>query len=186
MSKEHNVGAVARQFQIFGEFVDAKPYGSGHINDTYCTVFHQAGVPVRYILQRINHHVFKNPVALMENIQRVTSHLGAQVAGEPDFSRRVLTLIPAHDGRPWQVDANGNYWRAYLFIERARTYDAVESTEQAFQAVCKVSETAGRPARAAVARYYPGLSPHAETVYGVGAGNRPGRGWPRDPGKSGN
>ena len=134
MSKEHNVGAVARQFQIFGEFVDAKPYGSGHINDTYCTVFHQAGVPVRYILQRINHHVFKNPVALMENIQRVTSHLGAQVAGEPDFSRRVLTLIPAHDGRPWQVDANGNYWRAYLFIERARTYDAVESTEQAFQA----------------------------------------------------
>ena len=84
MSKEHNVGAVARQFQIFGEFVDAKPYGSGHINDTYCTVFHQAGVPVRYILQRINHNVFKNPVALMENIQRVTSHLGAQVAGEPD------------------------------------------------------------------------------------------------------
>ena len=134
MSKEHNVGAVARQFQIFGEFVDAKPYGSGHINDTYCTVFHQAGVPVRYILQRINHNVFKNPVALMENIQRVTSHLGAQVAGEPDFSRRVLTLIPARDGRPWQVDADGNYWRAYLFIERARTYDAVESTEQAFQA----------------------------------------------------
>ena len=134
MSKEHNVGAVARQFQIFGEFVDAKPYGSGHINDTYCTVFHQAGVPVRHILQRINHHVFKNPVALMETIQCVTSHLGAQVAGEPDFSRRVLTLIPARDGRPWQVDEDGNYWRAYLFIERARTYDAVESTEQAFQA----------------------------------------------------
>jgi hypothetical protein len=134
MSKEHNVGAVARQFQIFGEFLEAKPYGNGHINDTYCAVFHQAGVPVRYILQRINHNVFKTPVALMEIIQRVTYHLGAKVAGEPDFSRRVLTLIPAHDERAWHVDADGNYWRAYLFIERARTYDAVESTEQAFQA----------------------------------------------------
>ena len=134
MSEENNVGAVARQFQILGEFVDAKPYGTGHINDTYCTVFHQAGVPVRYILQRINHNVFKNPVALMENIERVTSHLGAQVADEPDFSRRVLTLVPARDGRALHVDADGNYWRAYLFIERARTYDAVETTEQAFQA----------------------------------------------------
>ncbi len=134
MSERNNVGAVACQFQIFGEFVDAKPYGSGHINDTYCAVFHQAGLPVRYILQRINHNVFKNPVALMENIQRVTSHLGEQVAGEPDFSRRVLTLVPARDGRAWHMDADDNYWRAYLFIERARTYDAVETTEQAFQA----------------------------------------------------
>jgi Ser/Thr protein kinase RdoA (MazF antagonist) len=32
------------------------------------------------------------------------------------------------------VDAEGNHWRAYRFIERARTFDAVETTEQAFQA----------------------------------------------------
>jgi aminoglycoside phosphotransferase (APT) family kinase protein len=134
MSIEPNVGAVARQFQISGEFSSAAPYGSGHINDTYCVVFHQSGVPVRKILQRINHNVFKNPVALMENIQRVTSHLAAQVAGQPDSSRRVLSLIPARDGRAWHVDAEGYHWRAYHFIDKARTYDAIESTEQAFQA----------------------------------------------------
>jgi Ser/Thr protein kinase RdoA (MazF antagonist) len=70
----------------------------------------------------------------MENIQRVTSHLAAQMADEPDCSRRVLTLIPARDGRAWHVDADLNHWRAYRFIEKARTYDVVESTEQAFQA----------------------------------------------------
>jgi aminoglycoside phosphotransferase (APT) family kinase protein len=32
------------------------------------------------------------------------------------------------------VDAEGNYWRAYRFVEGASAYDAVESTEQAFQA----------------------------------------------------
>jgi aminoglycoside phosphotransferase (APT) family kinase protein len=133
MSEEHNAGAAARQFQIRGEFSAATHYGNGHINDTYRAVFHEAGAPVHYILQRINHQIFKNPVALMENVQRVTTHLAAQVAGEPDRDRRALTLIPARDGRVWHMDAEGNYWRAYLFIEKARTYEAVESAEQAFQ-----------------------------------------------------
>lgn len=131
---KHDVRAIARQFEILGEFQGAEPYGSGHINDTYCVVFHQAGVPVRYIFQRINHNIFKNPVALMENVQRVTTHLAAKFNGQPDATRRALTLIPTRDGRGWHVDADNNHWRAYLFIERARTYDAVESTEQAFKA----------------------------------------------------
>jgi thiamine kinase-like enzyme len=134
MSEEHDVGAIARQFHIEGEFAGATMYGSGHINDSYCVTFHQAGVPVRYILQRINHRIFRDPVTLMENIQRVTSHLAAKVSGERDRSRLLLTLIPARDGPPWHVDADGSYWRTYQFIENAHTYDAVESTDQAFQA----------------------------------------------------
>jgi Phosphotransferase enzyme family len=131
---KHDVRAVARQFPLCGEFVSAAPYGSGHINDTYCVVFDQGGARVRYILQRINHLIFKNPAALMENVQRVTAHLGQKAAGDTDASRRVLTLIPAHDGCPHYRDAEGNFWRAYVFIEKARTFDAVESTQQAFQA----------------------------------------------------
>jgi hypothetical protein len=132
MSEMENIGAVARQFEIAGEFGSAKPAGNGHINDTYCAVFQQPGG--RYILQRINVNVFKNPVALMQNIERVTAHLAARVAGEPDASRRVLLLIPALDGGNWYVDSEGNYWRAYRFIPNAHSYDAVESTAQAFQA----------------------------------------------------
>jgi hypothetical protein len=130
----HDVRSVARQFQTYGEFISAGPYGSGHINDTYCAVFSQGGAPVRYILQRINHNVFKTPEALMENVQRVTTHIGRKVADEPDYSRRGLTLIPARDGRAWHRDSEGSYWRTYVFIESARTYDAVESPQQAFQA----------------------------------------------------
>jgi hypothetical protein len=130
----HDLRAVAGQFQLLGEFVSAEPYGSGHINDTYCVVCNQGGRPVRYILQRINHHIFKNPVALMDNIRRVTEHLGRKVADEPGRSRRVLTLIPAQDGQSYFRDAAGNHWRAYIFIEQARTYDAVETTAQAFEA----------------------------------------------------
>jgi hypothetical protein len=125
---------AAREFQIDGDFSGATPYGSGHINDTYCAVFHHFGIPERFILQRINTGIFRNPAALMENIQRVTSHLASQLSDQPDGGRRVLTLIRARDGRVWYENAEGSDWRAYRFIERARTYDTVNSTEQAFQA----------------------------------------------------
>jgi hypothetical protein len=129
----HDLKTVAGQFEIHGEFLGAEPYGSGHINDTYCVYFDQGGSPVRYLAQRINHNIFKHPVALMQNIQRVTTHLAGKVGGERDFSRRVLTLIPARDGRPFHQDPQGNYWRIYIFIEKARTYDAVETAAQAFE-----------------------------------------------------
>jgi aminoglycoside phosphotransferase (APT) family kinase protein len=133
MNTKHDVRAVARLFQIHGEFLSAEPYGSGHINDTYCAVLDQGGTHVRYILQRINHNIFKNPPALMDNIQRVTAHLGEKTAGATGQSRRALTLIPARDGRAFVQDDQGNYWRAYIFIEKARTYDAIQSSKQAFE-----------------------------------------------------
>jgi hypothetical protein len=134
MNLKHDVRAVARQFQIHGEFSGAEPYGSGHINDTYCLAFNQGGAPVRYILQRINHNIFKNPVALMDNIQRVTAHLLKKCNGQAGSSRRVLTLIPTRDGVAYYRDAEGSHWRAYVFIEKAKSYDVVESPAQAFQA----------------------------------------------------
>ena len=130
----HDLGAVARQFQINGEFHNAEPCGTGHINDTYAAVFDQGGAPVRYVLQRINHKIFRDPPALMENLQRVTTHLGRKLAAEPDCTRRALRLVPARDGTAFHRDPAGNYWRAFFYIERARTYDALESPEQAFQA----------------------------------------------------
>jgi Phosphotransferase enzyme family len=134
MKSKHDVVSVARQFQIYGQFRGAEPYGSGHINDTFLAVFDQAGTAVRYILQRINHGIFKEPAALMENIQRVTAHLASKMNGKRDLSRRVLTLIPARSGLYYHPDDRGNHWRAYLFIEKARSYDAVESPRQAFEA----------------------------------------------------
>jgi hypothetical protein len=131
---KHDVRAVTRQFELSGVFVTAAPYGNGHINDTYCAVFDQGGRQVRYIVQRINQRVFTRPLALMENIQRVTAHLGQKSAGQPDPVRRVLTLIPARGGKPYYCDTEGNHWRVYIFIEGARTFDAVESPRQAFEA----------------------------------------------------
>ncbi|MDR3774025.1 MAG: aminoglycoside phosphotransferase family protein [Terracidiphilus sp.] len=134
MTSHTQAAEAARHFLIDGRLAAIAPYGSGHINDTFCAVFDRRGAPARSILQRINTAVFTNPAALMENVQRVTAHLAARLADEPDRARRVLALIPARSGQPFHVDAEGGCWRAYRFLEGARSYDAVESTAQAFQA----------------------------------------------------
>lgn len=123
---------VGTHFPLHGALLDAHRYGSGHINDTFLARFDQAGAPVRYIFQRINRNVFKNVPQLMENISRVTRHV-ADKAGKYD-SRRALTLVPACDGAPFYKTPAGDFWRVYLFVEGARTYDAVETLGQAFEA----------------------------------------------------
>jgi Phosphotransferase enzyme family len=130
----HDLGAIARAFDIPGEFVSAIPTGSGHINDSYCATLRVGGQATRFIFQRINHHIFSDQAALMQNIERVTAHLAAKLSGEPDSFRRTLTLIPTRECCAWHTDLLGNYWRAYRFIEDAHTFDIVESPTQACQA----------------------------------------------------
>ncbi|WP_396626924.1 mucin desulfatase [Luteitalea sp.] len=123
--------AIGARFVIPGTPRTAVAYGSGHINETYAATYDQAGTPVRYVHQRINHHVFREPERLMDNVARVLAHAATRVADLPDASRRALTLVPARDGRPFVVDDEGAIWRTYLFIERTRTYDIVETPAQA-------------------------------------------------------
>ncbi|HWL54388.1 MAG TPA: aminoglycoside phosphotransferase family protein [Chthoniobacteraceae bacterium] len=136
MSTPTCVQTIGAAFEIEGRYLSALPYGSGHINDTYAATYQENGVPVRYIHQRINHLIFKNPAALMENIARVTAHQQAKLleSGQGDRERRSLTIIRSREGLPYHVDAEGNTWRTYRFIENARTYDAIEHPRQAFEA----------------------------------------------------
>ncbi|MEI6614316.1 MAG: aminoglycoside phosphotransferase family protein, partial [Chrysiogenales bacterium] len=86
-----------------------------------------------YIVQRINHDIFQDVPRLMENIVRVTGHIRGKLQAMPgtDPEREVLTVIAAADGRNFHLDSSGNYWRCYLFIDRHRSFDLVESPERA-------------------------------------------------------
>ncbi len=130
MKNRTDIQKLCSRFTIPGDFVSAEPYGSGHINDTYALVFDQAGCRIRYILQRLNTEVFHDPAALMENIRRVTGHL----ATKNGDSRSTLTLVPSLDGDVWIRDEEGSCWRVYLFIEHAKSFDVLETEQQAYEA----------------------------------------------------
>ena len=133
---KHDMAAVAQLFDMRADFVNAHPYGSGHINDTYCAYYDQAGQRIRYIHQRLAENVFKEPVKLMENVGRVTDHAFNKLKqeGDKESYRRTLTCIPSKQGLPYAIDADGSVWRTYPFIERARTYDMITSENQCVEA----------------------------------------------------
>ena len=88
MQLRHDIRSLSQNFQILADYQSAEPYGTGHINDTYAATYRQGGTTIRYIHQRINQNIFKDAVGLMENVQRVTDHLRAKLAGRPDVTRR--------------------------------------------------------------------------------------------------
>jgi hypothetical protein len=130
-----NLQDIVRQFRFEGDFSAANPYGLGHINDTYLTVYEENGLIHQYILQRINHNVFLNPEGLMRNIEAVTSHLSQKIellGGNP--LRETLTLIPTLNGKSYIRTDEGDYWRGYLFINNAHTYEFVENLDHVYHA----------------------------------------------------
>jgi Ser/Thr protein kinase RdoA (MazF antagonist) len=125
---------VSAGFRLDGTFVAAEKYGTGHINDTFkMTTTNQT-----YILQRINTNIFREPEKLMENFVQVSKHIEQKIAAEksvnPATRRRFLQVITSVDGTPYYRDAEGNFWRCYIFVDQARTYDVLEKASQAYAA----------------------------------------------------
>ncbi|NLF93823.1 MAG: aminoglycoside phosphotransferase family protein [Oligosphaeraceae bacterium] len=133
---KHDLSKVVPFFRFRGIMKGAEPWGSGHINDTYRLHIEQGGRDMYYILQRINDKVFPHVDKMMDNIRRVTTHIREKLEKIPDsnYSRESLCIVYTLDDKPFYLDVYGNFWRAYVFVEHARTYDFVSSPEQAYQA----------------------------------------------------
>ncbi len=137
MRKESKKGKkeAIGNFRFNGQLISEQPYGSGHINDTYLLVFEEPEKGQnKKILQRMNIQIFKRPVELMENIRNVTAYLRERImekGGDPE--RETLNLVFSLDGKPYYIDSEGGYWRAYQFITGASCYDQVKKPEDFYE-----------------------------------------------------
>jgi thiamine kinase-like enzyme len=110
-----DVSSVVSQFAIAGEVQSTAPICVGHINDTF--LVHTSGEEnPDYVIQRINHEIFKDVDKLMENISRVISHITSKLAdqhesGAPEF----LELIQSKSRKLYYQDHSGGYWRCYVY-----------------------------------------------------------------------
>lgn len=137
MSRELRVSKIMETIENMtfdGEFVDYAPYGNGHINDTFLVRFKKEDTTIPYILQRINHEIFKNPDELMQNITGVTEFLRAKITQNGgDVNRETLNVIPTKEGQSYYKDSIGSYWRSYVFITETTCYDEVSNAELFYQ-----------------------------------------------------
>ena len=114
------------RFRLDGAPISCERYGCGHINVTYLVV---TDTGHRYILQKINSHIFKDVPGLMGNIEAVTRYLQSKV----DSPRETLTLIPTADGASYCFDGRDGYYRMYEFVEDSVCLQAPETVEDFYQ-----------------------------------------------------
>ena len=118
-------------FQLPHGITGINRYGSGHIHDTYMA--HTEGNHDDVILQRINRNIFPDVPGMMENIFRVTEHVRKKSSNGNDIERCTLTLIPSTNGQSYFSSEDGEWWRAYVFIQGARTHDVIENPQHAYE-----------------------------------------------------
>src|SRR2546430_16478972 len=111
--QEKQLQEISKRFQIYGEILHAETLKIGHINETYSATYSQGGTRVRYIHQKLNKNVFKNPAVVMENVTRVTTHIRKKLEAQNvrDITRRSLIVIPTRDGDSFFLNGGYEVWR---------------------------------------------------------------------------
>lgn len=126
----NQIKSILPHFCFEGEYQTAEELLSGNVNGTYHLKYYARDKKHEYVLQRINSYVFQSPENIMKNIEMVTGHIrhNLELAGIPS-TRHVLELVPTTEGSFLYKDRQGEYWRAYNYIDHAIAYDIVDNPE---------------------------------------------------------
>lgn len=118
---DREIKEVFQQFEAAGEYTGSTPIDSGHINATYLI---STDLGASYVLQKINHAVFKRPADVVSNKITVSKHLQRKLDENPGsaITKRVLNFCRSREGDYLYQDAGGNYWNLMDFIENSRVY----------------------------------------------------------------
>lgn len=104
---------IVNNFKIKGKVLNVVPYANGLVNKTFLVVTTMN----KYLLQKINNYVFKDPPKLMANIEKVTSHLKQKKC-------QTLSIIKTKDHKAYYYDEhNKAYYRLYQFLEGLYTFE---------------------------------------------------------------
>ena len=125
---DEKVANLVQNFSVSGKFKSQKRNGTGNVNDTIVVELDENVGSNKYTLQRINHHVFKNPEQLMDNYSRVTQHIKSK------GKQNTLSLIPSKLGNTFFRDEENSFWRMMPYIEGVCCYEVAESHLHAYEA----------------------------------------------------
>lgn len=126
---------ILPEFAFEGRYLDGEELHSGNINNTYHLIYGtRDGAQHHYTLQQINSYAFRDPAAVMRNIEMISTHMRSALEEKgvnPD--RRMLEIIPTRKGETMLATGNGGFWRAYKYIENATAYNQVTKPEHFFE-----------------------------------------------------
>lgn len=121
MSLEYTVAAA---FDLGGTVVDIAPFGRGLINDTFLVTTDKGHA----VLQRINRRAFPQPELVMQNLRRLSDHIGTRNGA---VHLRLPRILPSRDGRDFVLDQHDGFWRTLSYIENTNALETIVSHAQA-------------------------------------------------------
>ena len=119
----HKLLEVSRLFRIEYEYLGYETIQMGNVNRTYKVNFMlPEGKPKSFRVQNVNTYAFRNPIGLMDNIDKVTEHIRAKKPGK-------LALHFHHTAeRKTYIEDGKNFWRMTNYVPSV-TYNAVTDLE---------------------------------------------------------
>lgn len=131
---DYPISTIMSRFDVPGAFAAYSQIPNGHINDTFVVVMEDHLQKHHYLLQRMNHHVFKNVQGLMENICSVTRYLHHVLVSQgKDPRKHAMTFVSTKTQAPFYFEpSTQTYWRLSHYIEGV-AFNRVEKKEDFYQ-----------------------------------------------------
>jgi len=114
---------IASRFGIVTDPDGIASLGNGLVNHTFLI----AAGGQRWVLQRLNAKVFPYPRRILENLERLSSHL----ADKPNRGPRIPALLRGQNGAGWVKGGDGALWRLLEFIEDGQPLGRIDNLHQA-------------------------------------------------------
>ncbi|MFT5238924.1 MAG: hypothetical protein ACI9M9_002541, partial [Flavobacteriaceae bacterium] len=121
-----------KQFDHKSNYVSHNELASGHINDTFLI---ETDGDQFFVLQKINHVIFKDVPGLVNNKVSVSKHLLEKLKhlSKSELERRVLCFVSTIDKKAYYLDPNGNYWNMTVYIDDSITFETVFNETIAYE-----------------------------------------------------
>ncbi|MEM7531533.1 MAG: aminoglycoside phosphotransferase family protein [Chloroflexota bacterium] len=133
---------IAQQFCANTTVMDVLEYGEGNVNDTYLVRTHAPITGInddKFIMQRINQHVFRRPELILKNMRTFTAHVqqhlknGTKSSSAQNRHWTVPEIIATQEQQDCYIDDARDVWRAITFVGNSVTHHTVINPDHAYE-----------------------------------------------------
>lgn len=138
---------IAEHFSFQGKLLGIEENNQGNINKTYILTYEDNGIKRKYLIQKINANVFREPLLVMRNIELVTEHIKKKLEETGDTVHKTLNIIKTVDGENLYVfinrDGEKEYYRAFDYIDNCISYDSLSESDNPMKLAYEVGKSFG-------------------------------------------
>ena len=120
---------LADVFMLGGTVKSFELIGNGNINTTYDVTVTVDGVDKRYVFQKLNIYVFKSPKRIMQNIEKITSHISGKLEARGMSRDNVMHFAHTSTGKNYFMDDRG-FWRVSEFVPNTETFNTCDDLDK--------------------------------------------------------